>query len=130
MLIGLGRKEEEILGYIDLVIELNGHVCTSLPFAVTSEDSIPCCVLLGANYLILSNITLNFGSNTMTVEGIKQPKKFSINNAFYNNNEIYRFGTSFCLNTTRFSPSDWEQEERDMKVKYRVSTEDIKAMQS
>ena len=79
ILVGVGRNREEILGVVRVTLVLNGQECDNMPFAVVRESSLPCCLLLGANFLSRNHISLDFQSNMITMNSLDSEERFFVN---------------------------------------------------
>jgi len=59
--IGLNKSVTHILGVIDLKPAIFGIVVEhSCPFAVVRQEALPCCFIIGANFISANAISLNF----------------------------------------------------------------------
>ena len=65
----VGNWKTPILGVVHLIPSiLNIDFKGKLPFAIVDEASMPCCCLLGANFLVQNNITVDFEKSLLNIE--------------------------------------------------------------
>jgi len=63
---GISGTETKLLGVVDLQPSLLGcPIDEPLPFAVISADDMPCCAILGANFIVRSKLVLDFNERFM-----------------------------------------------------------------
>ena len=90
-LVGLGNQEEKILGLVKICVHLYGMTVKTMPFAVVEKGAIPCCMILGANFIVENSIELDFGKNMVALNKDQTVKRYSINSAFVTSNDTYKF---------------------------------------
>ena len=65
---GLKNERTTIVGYCNVDLSLFfPDIQKSLPFAIVKDCSIPCCVILGSNFLVQHDITLDCSKNKLLI---------------------------------------------------------------
>ena len=138
-LIGLGKAKENVVEFVDLEVEISGCSSKSVPFAITSNMAIPCCFLLGANYIKLNGIEMDFQNDQLTFTKVHPNEKYLINNAIFDNSDVYRFGAINYMSLTvesnhgseelNHTESDSGSDDEDQEPKYLIERKDLLAMQ-
>ena len=65
---GFRKQKTNILGFVNLKLKLfsiQTDKDEALPFAVVKDKAIPCCLILGENFLSIKNIVLDCGNNVL-----------------------------------------------------------------
>ena len=104
MLIGVGSSREKPLGYVEVCLFMNGTMTECMPFAVVKTESIPCCFLLGANFLAKNRLEIDF-SKSMILHKRGEMEKFVIGIASNNPGEASRMDVSSYLGLVELSDS-------------------------
>ena len=81
-LIGFGKSKETVIEYVTLRLTILGFKSKSMPFAIISDASIPCCFLLGANFIQTNSIEMNFHSSQMRFTGVFPGEQYVFNSAW------------------------------------------------
>ena len=110
---GIGKKDTTIIGIVQLKLKLlDVDVQSEVPFAVIGLDDMPCCAILGANFISKNQIAINFDCQLLYYENEEgeeliypfQQKKH--NNVC--NNEL------FCGAVTQHSLEDDDESQEDL----------------
>ena len=129
-LIGMNNQVENTLGHVELSIIINEQSCNKVPFAIVNDDSIPCCVLLGANFIIRNDIEMDFCNNTVALENINTIDKYQINSVFNDNFGPNKSDILGYLGVLTVEDSDTNEEvEEEIIPKYLISSDELKLMQ-
>lgn len=65
---GIDGSKTEALGYVILSINFDENTSRCpMPFVIVADNVMPCCAILGANFLIANQITLNFKEFSMSM---------------------------------------------------------------
>ena len=68
ILVGLGNHQSKIIGIVMLKMKiLSVEINTESPFAVVDDSCIPCCFLLGSNFIKENNIQINFAKGEIKI---------------------------------------------------------------
>lgn len=116
-LVGIGKGTANVVGIVDLKIQINNFQFEVFPFAIIREPQVPTCVLLGFNFIQKFKLKLDFKENILYLpdnEGIC----FSMTSAV---NTVNRLMSS--------SITDESETENDRTCKIILDEEHIKAMQ-
>jgi hypothetical protein len=63
---GIEGTATELLGYVNLQLSWCGSQCReTLPFAVVKASDLPCCMILGANFIVRNKLVLDFQMKTI-----------------------------------------------------------------
>ena len=79
---GLGNAKKHVIGIVKLKLNMVGvPLEEETPFAVVENESIPCCSILGANFIARNNLILDFHNLVITNnnEDFEYPIKFQTN---------------------------------------------------
>ena len=119
-ILGLGGESSNIVGFVYLKLICSGDSLPSeFPFAIVPNSILPCCLLLGINFLTNFKSIINFSNDTILL------------------NEA-----SYSMSCVQFSESDnlllcnldnFEYDDLDCavpNVKFNISIDDLKVMQS
>ena len=88
---GLGNNKERVMGFVELSLKLNGLKAEVTPFAVVEDGSIPCCVILGANFILNNKITIDFSKDMLVMNSSCELESYLINTAYLNRHIGYRY---------------------------------------
>ena len=136
-LVGIEGECENSINCVMLVLDLHGHKSETMPFAVVKDTAIPCCFLLGANYMKENNIEMDFGASVITFKSGLSPVSFIVNST-WTQADAYKFGpisvnevTSGPVDDIAFADSDPESEDEDrvITVKFIVPEDQLLHMQ-
>jgi hypothetical protein len=124
VLTGIDRAETPILGIIEMRLALLGTpVKSTIPFAVVRTRDMPCCCILGANFLSLNEFTVDFALGLLSspVGEIVCPL-----NKEGNNDLSFRYNiAALCCSLTETSSlsdvSDETEDNRDSNIKFSIS---------
>ena len=125
---GIGGSKESVIGYVELQLIINGYTADKLPIAVVKNSTITYCFLLGANFLALNSIKLDFAREIMEV-GREDRESFCINMGYLN--DVKDVGIS-RMNIVGYIGSVEVGEEgvlNSLRPKYVVSDDDLLVMQ-
>ena len=111
---GIGKSRTEVLGVVHLNLQTMGiKFDKEIPLAVVKDENIPVCAILGANFLKLNRIVLNFDENEMFVPSIE------------GNNIIYLLKSVGCKSNRTFigmmNINNGENNPRDEQVQGYIS---------
>ena len=67
-LTGIGDIQTGVLGYVVIKLKLFGHIMEDVPLAVVHGLSLPCCFLLGENFLTINKLEVDFGSGVLHID--------------------------------------------------------------
>jgi hypothetical protein len=60
---GISGGKTKVLGYVELKLQISYCIFDiPVPFAIVKTCEVPCCAILGANYLIANRISVEFGN--------------------------------------------------------------------
>lgn len=138
-LVGLDRGKQGIKGYVVLELSIYERQVGPMPFAVVSEDAMPCCFLLGANFIKRNNVGIDFGKDQIVFHDGSNSDKFQINCAILNDSR-YRLNILNQLNVRVeedevYTSSDEmsvftdEEVEDDIIPRYEIPKSELKVMQ-
>ena len=69
LIYGVGKKEATILGIVRLKLKLlDMDVSSEIPFAVLGLNDMPCCAILGANFISKNQIAIDFDGQMLYCE--------------------------------------------------------------
>ena len=57
---GIGKGKTEIMGVISLRLKMLEREFEIAPFAIVEDENMPCCAILGANFITKNNILIDF----------------------------------------------------------------------
>ena len=132
-LVGLGEAKEAVEEVVELQIVIRGQMMCSLPFAVVPGESIPSCLLLGANFISKNQIEIDFKCSKIGVKHVSGYETFMINSIDNDDltNDVY-----FGVISSKEESSDNQCELRESKVseigtraKYLISDSELVLMQ-
>ena len=73
-IVGISRNRTDVAGIVFIRVKLLSYeVENSVPFAIIEDGRMPCCCLLGANFLSSNNITIDYGRQMLVAEGKELP---------------------------------------------------------
>ena len=127
-LIGMNNEKENILGYVELNINIFNETCDKLPFAIVKDGSIPCCILLGANFIRNNNLELDFYKDSVAFETKNESDKFQINTTF-NHMTVFNEEGAVGYSGMIIADDNSCDDEEELVPKYLIAQEDLKAMQ-
>ena len=146
-LTGINNCSTSILGYIKLKPKLaNIEVKSQIPFAVVSEESMPCCCILGANFLSENSIIINFEQNKLELETDNKASSYPLDatQLIEVDDSFHRYNVSSFLGTVVVNSGEDSSEnnsdtndqdsdldtERTTKVQYLISKESLVNIQN
>ena len=128
-LVGVNKQEERILGFVTTTIEIHGVKSKEMPFAVVKKGAIPCCLVLGANFLVENSLELDFGKNLLAFNVDNNCERYMINNAFVKTLSNYKLDVMVYFGLTVKSIDNIEDDSVN-NFKYIITSEKLKAMQA
>ena len=87
----IGGFNSEILGIVSLNIQIGNNITDFFPFAIVKQSNLPCCLLLGLNFLKNNKYCLDFGRSCIERNNDnKVDMSINVNNSYvgYSNNII------------------------------------------
>ena len=90
-LVGIGRDGENSINYAVMALEFHGRPSEPLPFAIMKDQAIPCCFLLGANFIRQNDIVMDFEVSSISLNG-ETPETYIVNSAWTQQDCVYKFG--------------------------------------
>ena len=143
---GINSSETAINGYVKLRPRiLNLEVKSTTPFAVIKENDMPCCCILGANFLVNNGIVIDFIKDNINIENEDSSLIYPLNNFHSNrsdNSHRYDIGVFFgnlgLGNDSKDNDSDAVRMEdenfdnllRKRKIKFRITKFDLVDIQN
>ena len=78
-----------------------------MPFAIISDVSIPCCILLGDNFIQTNSIEMNFHLNQMKFTGVFPSEQYVFNSAWLEDSTTHKLEAALivALNVTSIDES-------------------------
>ena len=132
---GIDKSKTKVLCYAEVNLEINGCSTRRQPFAVIDDDSIPCCFLLGANFLVINNLEIDFSRDLLVFNQRLTVERYLISCAFLNQKEFYRFGIDAYMGLSVISNDYCESDTDDegsselLIPKYVIPHDQLKKMQ-
>lgn len=116
-LLGIAGGSSNCNKVVNIQITIDDYeIPRTFPFCVVSEDSLPCCILLGINFLSEFDFNINFASRAMSI------------NKDHQTTAKTRFNPDLNVTTIEVC-SEEVQEVRQKTVKYMISDDDLISMQ-
>ena len=136
-LVGIGEDRQKVNGHVHLQLNVKGYQSEYIPFAIVSESAIPCCFLLGANFIKANGIELDFSTDQLVFNKVTSADRFEINIAFALSSEIHRFRITNQLSLgldeesdlSDVYPSENDNEDDCTTARYMISQSDLITMQ-
>lgn len=117
ILVGMSGGSTEVVGVAKIKLEINNQNTDAFPFAIVQDSNLPCCLLLGLNYLKENKSIINFDKNY-----------FQIRQELVELNLL--MSTSSAVAHLGLISSGGESERNDPEVvKFNVTYENLKVMQ-
>ena len=134
---GINNSETSIIGVINLKPTIFDLPLTQeTPFAVVKAVDLPCCCILGANFLSQCDVIVDFCDNVLKVNGKDSVVKIftlisksDICNSMYHRYNVSRFVGELFLNDV-VSDSVSDDDEYRANVRYLISNEELQNYQN
>lgn len=137
---GVGKSETDVIGCVNLKLKLlDKEMNEEIPFAVVRESAMPCCFLLGANFLAKNNITIDFGKHLVCMEhqggSWKYPMNENTSDSVAHRLNVANFLGTVIMNenitdTDDDEEKEYNQDDVELVPKFIISTSDLKIMQN
>lgn len=128
---GIDRGATRILGVTELKLKmLDIEMEDTTTFAVTSGYTLPCCCLLGANFLSKNNITINFQSNYLYMKNINGELIYPIEDLDCVANDVTPQKSMYTCALSQPDRTDQSGHRREKTVKLILSNEKLKLIQN
>uniref|UniRef100_A0A6A7FN12 RNA-directed DNA polymerase n=1 Tax=Hirondellea gigas TaxID=1518452 RepID=A0A6A7FN12_9CRUS len=131
---GVGNFQTKVLGLVKLKLKLiNTDTEEEFPFAIVEESLIPCCCVLGINFIKANKIILDFNEQIILIKqngkNIKYPiNLMNINNPISHRMNIYDFIGLIEINSN-ISSDENNMEQTKLTPKFIISQEELTTMQ-
>ena len=66
---GIDRGKTSVVGVVELQIYMRGQKFKEIPFAIVKDDHLGCCCLLGANFLTVNEIVVDYSCGELRAGG-------------------------------------------------------------
>ena len=130
---GLGKARESILGIVKLKLTMAGvQLQEEIPFAVVKDGCMPCCSILGANFVAKNGLILDFHKLVITNKNneFQYPIKLRGLNEAQQSNFLGNISQSESDTDSTDDQSSQGQEEREAKLKRLGSNTEVLNLQS
>ena len=117
-ILGLGNRSSNVVGWVNMKLKYSDDcVLSEFPFAIVRDSILPCCLLLGLNFLNKFVSNVNFSNNTISLNG-RNCNMFC--------SQVLDVGAHLRLcNFSKLESNVLD----DVNVKFNIPCEDLKAMQ-
>ena len=138
-LCGLRKEKTSALGYVNLNLNMLFDNDKVLPFAVVEDSSIPCCLILGANFLLHSNTNLDCGRQLLLKDNCRDILDCSIKIVDFKGGNVHKLYPSTLSDELEFSSTvDGHSEcesldidyEPNVKPKFVITNDQLLLMQN
>jgi len=126
---GIGGIKEQVLGCVEIGFSIKGHRMKSVPFGIVNTKSLPMCLLIGANFLDINDLELDFEKGMIVMNTMTSKEKYLVNNFFEDDDEYEDFDTIGFLGSILANQTT-DDEEMELIPKYVIPTSELCAMQS
>ena len=128
---GLGDNKVKLIGCTKLQFSLSGEICKPLMFGIVKDDILPCCILLGINFLEDNKFIMDFYQQCITHSGSKMSHNIVLISNIISNRRQFNIsgylGNIFVNDTD--SDSESSHNEIQLTPKFLISSEELITMQ-
>ena len=90
MLCGMSGESRGCLGMVNLSLKAGNEDCAEFSFAIVKEDLLPCCVLLGINFLCKQSCVMDFHKSNIQIGNVNLPVSM---NLYVNADSPFKLGS-------------------------------------
>ena len=128
----IDRTKVSVLGVVKLPLSISGvSLKNSLSCAVLNDEQLPTCLLLGADFLVESDLVIDF--HAKVIRSVCGKHRIALASSGGGNRFFYNIRALMCstvgLSSDDSSESDSESDETTLKVKYTLPKEGISEFQ-
>ena len=124
---GLGGAKTDVIGSVELEIQIGLATMVKHSFVIVKGSGLPCCILLGLNFLLENQLLLNFDKGIIT-GGVNDTVTAEINLSQLINREIFVYSCSSFEDKSGIS-EEGEIERNKVNCRWKISMEEIINMQ-